>query len=228
MDVSSTRIANERTSGSRSNSETLSSFTGDYSHQQSTTTTQPQQQGTSGSSTNPAAMRRLRHSEVVLVDDVIFAYQNYWLRLRSPGSRGGFAGFICLESTDAARGAKKLMSTPPSYSTRSSREESEARDGGKSFVWYILINGKLCAHTVCILLICVQCPMRQLTPLLSALRETMSSSPIPSPPPLNFIQLKRKHLELLHPAIMPRIQMINQCGAFELGWYFHQVLVSSC
>lgn len=41
-------------------------------------------------------IRRVRHSEVVLVDDVCIAFDRYWLRLRWPGSRGGFAGYIAL------------------------------------------------------------------------------------------------------------------------------------
>jgi hypothetical protein len=44
----------------------------------------------------PVPIRRIRHSEVILVDDVVFKFSNYWLRLRWPGSRGGFAGFVCL------------------------------------------------------------------------------------------------------------------------------------
>jgi hypothetical protein len=44
----------------------------------------------------PVPIRRIRHSEVILVDDVVFRFSNYWLRLRWPGSRGGFAGFVCL------------------------------------------------------------------------------------------------------------------------------------
>jgi hypothetical protein len=41
-------------------------------------------------------IRRVRHSEVVLVDDVCMAFDRYWLRLRWPGTRGGFAGYIAL------------------------------------------------------------------------------------------------------------------------------------
>jgi len=41
-------------------------------------------------------IRRVRHAEVVLVDDVCIAFDRYWLRLRWPGSRGGFAGYIAL------------------------------------------------------------------------------------------------------------------------------------
>ena len=41
-------------------------------------------------------IRRVRHAEVVLVDDVCLAFERYWLRLRWPGRRGGFAGYIAL------------------------------------------------------------------------------------------------------------------------------------
>jgi hypothetical protein len=45
-------------------------------------------------------IRRVRHSEVVLVDDVCVAFDRYWLRLRWPGTKGGFAGYIALGKTD--------------------------------------------------------------------------------------------------------------------------------
>lgn len=50
------------------------------------------------------AIRRVRHAEVVLVDDVCIAHGRYWLRLKWPGS-GGFAGYIALGATtpDMAR-----------------------------------------------------------------------------------------------------------------------------
>lgn len=41
-------------------------------------------------------IRRVRHAEVVLVDDVCVAYERYWLRLRWPGNKGGFAGYIAM------------------------------------------------------------------------------------------------------------------------------------
>jgi hypothetical protein len=45
-------------------------------------------------------IRRVRHAEIVLVDDVCVAYQRYWLRLRWPGHKGGFAGYIAMGSVD--------------------------------------------------------------------------------------------------------------------------------
>lgn len=41
-------------------------------------------------------IRRVRHAEVVLIDDVCIAYSRYWLRLRWPGNKGGFAGYIAM------------------------------------------------------------------------------------------------------------------------------------
>jgi hypothetical protein len=41
-------------------------------------------------------IRRIRHAEIVLVDDVSIAYGRYWLRLRWPGHTGGFAGYIAM------------------------------------------------------------------------------------------------------------------------------------
>ena len=41
-------------------------------------------------------VRRVRHAEVVLVDDACIAFDRYWLRLRWPGHKGSFAGYIAL------------------------------------------------------------------------------------------------------------------------------------
>mmetsp|Transcript_15661 Transcript_15661/g.17603 ORF Transcript_15661/g.17603 Transcript_15661/m.17603 type:complete len:786 (+) Transcript_15661:134-2491(+) len=41
-------------------------------------------------------LRKIRHAEVVLVDDVCIAFDRHWLRLRWPGSKGGFAGYVAL------------------------------------------------------------------------------------------------------------------------------------
>ena len=49
-----------------------------------------------GRGTRPSSIRRVRHAELVLVDDVCIAYNRYWLRLRWPGHRGGFAGYIAM------------------------------------------------------------------------------------------------------------------------------------
>ena len=44
----------------------------------------------------PNPVRRLRHAEVVLVDQCLTAYGKTWLRLRWPGELGGFAGFVAV------------------------------------------------------------------------------------------------------------------------------------
>jgi hypothetical protein len=41
-------------------------------------------------------IRRIRHAEIVLVDQVSICFGRYWFRLRWPGPRGGVAGFIAL------------------------------------------------------------------------------------------------------------------------------------
>jgi hypothetical protein len=41
-------------------------------------------------------IRRVKHAEIVLVDQVSVHYGNYWLRLIWPGKRGGVAGYIAL------------------------------------------------------------------------------------------------------------------------------------
>jgi hypothetical protein len=48
----------------------------------------------SGAARPPPHIRRLRHAEIIIVDDVCLQYSRYWLRLRWPGRRGGFAGYI--------------------------------------------------------------------------------------------------------------------------------------
>jgi len=40
--------------------------------------------------------RKIRHAELVLVDDVCQAHGRYWLKLRWPGQKGGFAGYVAM------------------------------------------------------------------------------------------------------------------------------------
>lgn len=54
-----------------------------------------QKNETSDKSSPPKPIRRIRHAEVVLVDDVCHVAGNYWLRLQWPGN-GKFAGYIAL------------------------------------------------------------------------------------------------------------------------------------
>lgn len=44
------------------------------------------------------AIRKVSHAHVVLADDVCIFYDRYWVRLRWPGSKGGFAGYIAMGS----------------------------------------------------------------------------------------------------------------------------------
>lgn len=46
--------------------------------------------------TQSQPIRKVRHSELVLVDQVSLHFDRYWLRLRWPGSYGGVAGYILL------------------------------------------------------------------------------------------------------------------------------------
>jgi hypothetical protein len=71
--------------------------------QNSTQETMEQQQGSSvmqrqatEQQINGIAIRRVRHAEIVLVDDVCIAFGRYWLRLRWPGQGKGFAGYIAM------------------------------------------------------------------------------------------------------------------------------------
>jgi hypothetical protein len=57
-------------------------------------------------------IRRVRHAEVVLVDDVCVAFDRYWLRLRWPGRKGGFAGYIALGKVSQPSWLKRTNSTP--------------------------------------------------------------------------------------------------------------------
>ncbi|KAL7465456.1 hypothetical protein ACHAXS_005787 [Conticribra weissflogii] len=49
-------------------------------------------------------VRRVRHAEVVLVDQVLVAFRRHWLRLRWPGEHGGFGGFVALGEVEEDRG----------------------------------------------------------------------------------------------------------------------------
>lgn len=42
-------------------------------------------------------IRRIRHAETVLVDDVCISHGRYWLRLRWPGHKGGFSGYVAMQ-----------------------------------------------------------------------------------------------------------------------------------
>ena len=85
---------------------------------------------TASSSQPASAIRRIRHSEVVLVDDVVYMYSNYWLRLTWPGSKGGFAGYVCLMAhTNTIR-------SPLDAGGRQTRlQEPKPKTGGGEFLF---------------------------------------------------------------------------------------------
>jgi len=80
-------------------------------------------------------IRRIRHAEVVLVDDVCIAFDRHWLRLRWPGCKGGFAGYVALgkvNETSASRQALDVL-YPRENSTllASGLEQEDAGDTSK-------------------------------------------------------------------------------------------------
>mmetsp|Transcript_21288 Transcript_21288/g.46197 ORF Transcript_21288/g.46197 Transcript_21288/m.46197 type:complete len:930 (+) Transcript_21288:77-2866(+) len=57
----------------------------------------------------PNPVRRVRHAEVVLVDQCLVAYGWMWVRLRWPGEQGGFVGFVALGLVDEMRNNVGLL-----------------------------------------------------------------------------------------------------------------------
>lgn len=62
-------------------------------------------------------IRRVRHAEVVLVDDVCVAFGRYWLRLRWPGQGEGFAGYIAMGLVGNNVGPKPNGRFPTNFGT---------------------------------------------------------------------------------------------------------------
>jgi hypothetical protein len=77
--------------------------------------------GGSGASRPPPHIRRLRHAEIIIVDDVCLLYSRYWLRLRWPGRRGGFAGYIEVPMTAPDDTHKLLKNETSAIETEGSR-----------------------------------------------------------------------------------------------------------
>lgn len=88
------------------------------------------------SSAGERPLRRLRHGEIVLVDDVCLAWDRYWLRLRWPGHRGGFAGYLPLEKSD------------PTKSKETTKDDTEQANGECDFFFSLTLQrdsvGKRC------------------------------------------------------------------------------------
>lgn len=77
----------------------------------------------------PNPVRKLRHAEVVLVDQCLVVYGIYWLRLQWPGEQGGFGGFVALSKVEDAL---KKSTQNPLRRMRASRGElgAEGIEGG--------------------------------------------------------------------------------------------------
>ena len=58
----------------------------------------------------PNPVRRIRHAEVVLVDQCLIIYGRTWLRLRWPGEQGGFGGFVALSRIEDMVGLQQSQS----------------------------------------------------------------------------------------------------------------------
>jgi hypothetical protein len=67
-------------------------------------------------------IRRVRHSEVVLADDICIAYDRYWLRLIWPGHKGGFAGYVAMGKANTNATSIPWM-LPPSHAITDSSAE---------------------------------------------------------------------------------------------------------
>lgn len=83
----------------------------------------------------PMPIRRVRHSEILIVDDVCIQYSRYWLRLRWPGRKGGFAGYIAMGRVDAVKmmdnGNRDHRLTTAALTGPGSAEDDRASQIGK-------------------------------------------------------------------------------------------------
>ena len=82
-----------------------------------------------------APVRRVRHAEVVLVDQCLIAYGRYWLRLRWPGEMGGFGGYVALgkvknDGDDENVGFGELGETDGAENGGGVREEERKENAG--------------------------------------------------------------------------------------------------
>lgn len=60
----------------------------------------------------PNPVRRIRHAEVVLLDQCLIIYGRTWLRLRWPGKQGGFGGFVALSRIEDMVGLQQSQQPP--------------------------------------------------------------------------------------------------------------------
>ena len=111
----------KRSSGD-SNSNNNSNSSNDDQKGNNTTSNQskndPGMVVSSEESINEVVSRRVRHAEVVLVDEVSIKFERYWLRLRWPGPRGGIAGYIALGTVTSQNIRGGTTTTPPTATPR--------------------------------------------------------------------------------------------------------------
>ena len=108
---------NESTKSANSSTATLSSAVAGMTSQQITdnnnNSNNGSNDGTSAQATTsnylpkPKPLRRIRHSEIVLVDQCLIAYGRYWLRLKWPGEQGGHGGYVALYENNHHQGMKE-------------------------------------------------------------------------------------------------------------------------
>ena len=87
----------------------------------------------------PRPVRRVRHAEVVLVDQCLVAFGRTWLRLRWPGERGGCGGYVALglapEEEEGEGGAGPRDGVRPGDSLEMDfreAQESEEEEGSRT------------------------------------------------------------------------------------------------
>jgi len=67
----------------------------------------PGTKASSSTTTMATPIRRIRHAEVVLVDQCVIAYGRYWLRLKWPGEQGGHGGYVAMSKVDDVKSKTK-------------------------------------------------------------------------------------------------------------------------
>ena len=129
MSSSNNSSDDDESSSQNNNNETTPSTGGSGVLQQQ----QPSPLTTAAATTTtmrPNPVRRIRHAEVVLVDQCLIIYGRTWLRLRWPGEQGGFGGFVALSRIEDMVGLQQSQSQqqPPRRRFKSEEEEGCGED----------------------------------------------------------------------------------------------------
>jgi len=80
------------------------------------------------------ALRRIRHAEVVLVDQISIHYGRFWLRLRFPGPSGGFGGYIALGTVGANDVINHSAVLSSSFPTEVERTGNDTEDDAATII----------------------------------------------------------------------------------------------